>query len=59
LSGAAEVPGPGDTDGSGMATITLNPEQREVCFELTVSNIAPAAAAHIHEGGLASQVLSW
>ncbi|HVF26458.1 MAG TPA: PQQ-dependent sugar dehydrogenase [Anaerolineales bacterium] len=52
LSGAAEVPGPGDPDGSGMANITLNPEQREVCFELTVSTIAPAAAAHIHEGAV-------
>lgn len=50
LSGAAEVPGPGDTDGSGTATITLNPGQNQVCFELTVSNIAPATAAHIHVG---------
>lgn len=50
LSGAAEVPGPGDPDGSGTATITLNPGQNQVCFELTVSNIAPATAAHIHEG---------
>ena len=50
LSGAAEVPGPGDTDGSGTATITLNHGQGQVCFELTVSNIAPATAAHIHEG---------
>jgi hypothetical protein len=48
LSGAAEVPGPGDPDGSGTATITLNPGQNQVCFELTVSNIAPATAAHIH-----------
>ena len=50
LSGAAEVPGPGDPDGAGTATITLNPGHNQVCFELTVSNIAPATAAHIHEG---------
>jgi aldose sugar dehydrogenase len=50
LTGAAEVPGPGDPDGSGMATITLSAERREVCFELTVSGIASATAAHIHEG---------
>jgi len=50
LTGAAEVPGPGDTDGSGKAVITLNQGQGQVCFELTVSNIAPATAAHIHKG---------
>jgi hypothetical protein len=48
MSGAEEVPGPGDPDGTGTATITLDPSQGEVCFELTVSNIEPATAAHIH-----------
>ncbi|MGH2586768.1 MAG: CHRD domain-containing protein [Dehalococcoidia bacterium] len=48
LSGAAEVPGPGDPDGSGTASLRLNPGQGEVCFTLTVSGIAPATAAHIH-----------
>ena len=51
LSGAAEVPGPGDTDGAGTATITFNPGKGQVCYELTVSNIATANAAHIHTGG--------
>lgn len=51
LTGAAEVPGPGDPDGAGTASITLNPGQNQVCFELTVSDIAPATAAHIHIGG--------
>ena len=51
LTGAAEVPGPGDPDGGGTAVITLNQGQNEVCFELTVSNIAPATLAHIHSGG--------
>jgi hypothetical protein len=48
MSGREEVPGPGDADGTGTATITLNPGQGQVCFELTVANIAPATAAHIH-----------
>ena len=49
LTGAAEVPGPGDPDGSGTAVIRLNPGQGEVCFEITVSNITlPATGAHIH-----------
>ena len=51
LTGAAEVPGPGDTDGGGTAVITLNQGQNEVCFELTVTNIATATLAHIHSGG--------
>ena len=50
LTGAAEVPGPGDPAGSGSATITLNPGLEEVCFALTVSDIAPVTAAHIHVG---------
>jgi len=51
LTGAAEVPGPGDPDGSGTATLRLNPGQGEVCFELWVSDITlPATGAHIHVG---------
>lgn len=50
LTGAAEAPGPGDADGSGTAHVTLNQGQGEVCFELTVSDIEPAFAAHIHVG---------
>lgn len=50
MTGAAEVPGPGDPDGSGTATLTLNHGQGEVCFELTVSGIEPATAAHVHVG---------
>jgi len=49
LAGANEVPGPGDPDGSGTATLTLNQGQGEICFAITVSNIAlPATGAHIH-----------
>jgi CHRD domain len=50
LTGAAEVPGPGDPDGSGTASLRLNAGQEEICYELTVSGIAPATAAHIHVG---------
>ena len=50
LSGAAEIPGPGDPDGSGEATITINPGKSQVCWKLNVRNIAPATAAHIHIG---------
>jgi len=59
LTGAAEVPGPGDPDGSGTATLLLNPGQAEVCYQLTASGIAPAFAAHVHIGpaGVAGPVV--
>jgi hypothetical protein len=50
LTGAAEVPGPGDADGAGTFKVTLNPGQNQICYELAVSNIAVATAAHIHTG---------
>ncbi len=50
LTGAAEVPGPGDPDGSGTAMLRLNPGQEKVCFDLMAEGIAPVASAHIHEG---------
>lgn len=50
LTGAAEAPGPGDTDGTGTAEIRLNDDDNEVCWDIQVANITlPAAAAHIHE----------
>jgi hypothetical protein len=52
LSGAAEVPGPGDPDGSGHATIRINYGQGRLCWNLRASDITlPATAAHIHVGG--------
>lgn len=48
MTGAAERPGPGDPDGSGTATLKVNPGQREVCYTLTVTGIDSATAAHIH-----------
>jgi hypothetical protein len=49
LSGANEVPGPGDPDGRGRVTVVVNPGQGRVCYTLEVSNIAAATAAHIHD----------
>lgn len=51
LTGAAEVPGPGDPDGSGTANLTLNPGRGQVCWDISVTNITlPATGAHIHVG---------
>jgi hypothetical protein len=59
LTGAVEVPVPGDPDGTGSATIRINPGQGQLCYTLTVSGIAPATAAHIHEApaGAAGKVV--
>lgn len=48
LTGAAEVPGPGDPDGSGTAELTVNAGTAEVCWTITVANVDPITAAHIH-----------
>lgn len=50
LTGAAEVPGPGDPDGSGDATITLDTINDDVCFDVSWSRIGRPFAAHIHRG---------
>lgn len=50
LTGEAEAPDPGDPDGSGSATVTLDPETGEVCYEVTVAGIDKPSAMHIHEG---------
>lgn len=50
LTGAAEVPGPGDPDGTGMIQMRLNPGQGEVCYTLMTMNVEGVNAAHIHVG---------
>jgi hypothetical protein len=48
LTGAAEVPGPGDPDGSGAAKLRLNQGQGTICYEIKVTGISTPTAAHIH-----------
>lgn len=48
LTGAAERPGPGDTDGTGSITLTINPGQKRICYDLTIAGIDTPTAAHIH-----------
>ena len=51
LDGASEVPGPGDPDGTGTASVRINPGQNQLCYSISVSNIAPATAAHVWRSG--------
>lgn len=50
LTGAAVVPGPGDKNGSGTAQVTLDTDKNEVCYDLHLTKLDDATAAHIHEG---------
>ena len=50
LTGAKEVPGPGDTDGRGNALVAVLPRFDAVCFRLRWRDIAAPTAAHIHKG---------
>jgi hypothetical protein len=55
LTGAAEVtaggaPNQGDLDGSGTASLTINPGTGEVCWTIEVADVDPIVMAHIHSG---------
>lgn len=52
----------GDIDGTGTALLTVNHGQREVCWELSVTDVTlPATAAHIHKAaaGIRGSVVVW
>jgi hypothetical protein len=54
LTGAAEVnaagvPNQGDLDGTGTATLRINPGTGEVCWTIEVADVDPILAAHIHK----------
>ncbi|MBA3349241.1 MAG: CHRD domain-containing protein [Actinobacteria bacterium] len=49
LTGEKEAPGPGDPNGAGRASITLNGKARKVCYRLSFHRIGGPVAAHIHE----------
>jgi len=49
LSGANEIPGPGDPDGRGKAVVRLS--GTTACYLLEWSGIGAPTAAHIHQGG--------
>ena len=49
LNGANEVP-PADPDGTGFATFTIDTVASTISWAVTVENIDPVIAAHIHPG---------
>jgi hypothetical protein len=51
LDGPQNVPGPGDPDGSGSATLSVYPGQSTVCFSISASGIGgPGYLIHVHRG---------
>jgi hypothetical protein len=60
LRGSNEVPGPGDTDGTGVVDVNVASRSGAVCFAIAVEGITlPATAAHIHHAaaGVAGDVV--
>ena len=49
LTGAVEVPGPGDPDATGSATVNVDVTKGEVCYEVNVQKIDRPTGMHIHE----------
>lgn len=52
LSGAAEVCDEGGKcggDGGGTATVDINSDQNEICYEITLEGVEGANASHIHK----------
>ena len=53
LTGEAEVnaqgePNKGDLDGTGTASVTINPGQQRVCWDIKVADISLPLRGHIH-----------
>lgn len=46
LAGSAET----DEDGTGTATVVLDPEEGTACWEMTAEGIDPVTVSHIHDG---------
>ena len=51
LTGAEEVPGPGDPNATGQADLRLNQGKQRVCFDLSWADVdGQVSAGHIHVG---------
>jgi hypothetical protein len=51
LTGASEVPGPGDPNAAGAADVRLNQGRHRVCFDIAWADIdGTVFAGHIHVG---------
>jgi hypothetical protein len=51
LSGKAEVPGPGDDNGSGEAVLNLKRKKGTISYSISLKGIGKRVAGHLHRGG--------
>ena len=51
LAGVAEGENPGDPDGTGTASVTLDPATGQACWDLSAEGIGAVLQSHIHTGG--------
>ena len=58
MTGAAEVPGPGDPDAIGHATVMIRPADDRVCWVLSWNRVnGTVVAAHIHGPATSAQAM--
>jgi len=50
LSGAAVVPGPGDPDARGRATVVLEPGGGQLCYRIEVQGVTGVDGTSVHAG---------
>jgi CHRD domain len=50
LTGAAEVPGPGDPDGTGRATVVVEPGSSQLCYRIEVRGVTGVDGTSVNEG---------
>lgn len=58
LTGAAEVPGPGDPDGTGGGTVSVNDATGQITWNLVYANLSTVTDAHIHGPATVTQSAS-
>lgn len=54
LVGSTEIPGPGDPDGNGLATVNIDLAKGQLCYTLTVLQVEGVTMAHIHRAPMGS-----
>ncbi len=50
LAGVTEGDNPGDPDGTGTASVVIDPAAGTACWDLTATGIEPVTQSHIHVG---------
>lgn len=54
LVGTTEVPGPGDPDGTGAATVAIDVAKNQLCYTIKVAQVDGVIMAHIHRAPMGS-----